>query len=82
MAVVEDADEIDRALSLIPRLMERDQRTDADRFLAAAALLSLWHLVFEDAMKRGDAQLALIASGEHQHARSAFRALLGDPPPI
>jgi len=79
MAVVANADRIDRALDELARLTVTPRPLDiVDRLIAAATIAGLWKIVAAHALKGGDSELLGIASREREHARRAFRSL--DPP--
>lgn len=76
MAVAPGADPIDVALDQLGAMMQwpRPKTTDG-KLLVALICASLWHAVFDGAMRRGDAALMALASREWKHAREAIQVL-------
>lgn len=75
MAVMLDADPIDRALDQIATAALHTETDLAAATRQALAIAALWHQVFDGAMRRGDHELARIASDEWRSAQKVFRSL-------
>ena len=77
-------DPLDIAQDRVARLMLAPVEDPADQIVAALSCAALWRVVFEGAMRRGDHQLALIASKERRHALDAYLLLVsvGDGAPF
>ena len=75
MAVVANADPVDRALDELAAVYDLRDQGHIDTLIAAAAIAAWWEIVADRAVATHDHQLLVIASREREHARAALGAL-------